>query len=1154
MIEKNEKVCQFNNKKEELEYYKSKYESFFKELVKYQLKVKSLENSNNKLREKVSNFLNLNSTKKNNSESNFLTPLEFKKLWEYIVKSELIEAFDFCINEYILIANLCQDIMLLVYEECKKNINNKFIEVLNCLNLGKISKDKRAEMYNHFLPFFRENFNKIFIFSENFSKIVYSKLMSVISEYNYSKDIINENISESRNSINEKNYSKDENSFGIVKIIKEKIKQNNFNNIIRNFYKICIYMLLHDPILSFDLENYSNRKLKYFYFNKNDFINVDGFINDNSPCILLLSAPLLKKKFNFHNLRAPVYIVNNPDKMIIEECEKHKKEKIDKDENINLNNGNLNSDRIIKIELEEINDEYINNNKKNKTFEEKFINNNEVDKKKSKIQNYINENNDEYIKCCYNVIKTNNIKSNANKDFYLNKEIKINNNEFVLKKIYDKKIKANKSVEKSIKRKNDINSNSTDSKKLYMVSQPNNNKNTNLNPGFAQKLVYNFEKKNSNDIYHNYNKYPYFNSSSTWNIGIETKDKNNSKEKNNNKKSNLNNEDNFYEIIMGNLNKLKETKLKEYYINNKNKNKNGLKNKSSKYCIKNHIYTNIKNMPNTVNNRIIEKKNNCNQNNSQHFDLFLEKKISPCSSNLFKSYETYNDSSELNNASSPKNEKYKNYNSFTHLLKFSNINSLSNVNTPNLSSQNTVYNNLVLKGIKSNFESNIYKNGMIKNSTNNITYNTKYNINFNNNSNININNIHNSNNSNINKNNNYNPLSNRKKYISYVKKNEKKYKENKSEIKERSSLNNYLKVENKNKSKNYSNISSKQVYNNMQRNSNLTNNSKKNKKIHKKIIKNSIIISEGNNKYLYNCKKINNNDIRNKNNNLNNKGKYKNSNSNKKNNKLCKKNNNYTIYKNNSNNNIKINGNIYLNNFNEESNLFKFSPNNTFIQKTINKSSSPENNYLKINKNNLYENVDRNNNLFHRNSNITIYNNYFTSESENNLSSNKNNQQSFQMRQKTKRKVSNSNYNIYTNKYVQSNKTKLNKHKEKVIKFIKSIKVVSKYNINSKKIDGDMKGQNAGLKQIYKNSKYSSQKPINSFPLEIHVKTEGNNKETPFKEVSILNKLNKIGIKNKTIEENKKSSSLKKNNPSKRQISLSNNYDYISFDKINTKK
>ena len=88
-----------------------------------------------------------------------------------------------------------------------------------------------------------------------------------------------------------------------------------------------------------------------------------------------------------------------------------------------------------------------------------------------------------------------------------------------MKKIYDKKIKANKSVEKSIKKKKDINSNSTDSKKLYLVWQPNNNININLNQtGFAQKLAYNFEKKNSNDIYHNYNKYQYFKSSITLNI------------------------------------------------------------------------------------------------------------------------------------------------------------------------------------------------------------------------------------------------------------------------------------------------------------------------------------------------------------------------------------------------------------------------------------------------------------------------------------------------------------------------------------------------------------------------------------------------------------------------------------------------------------
>ena len=60
-------------------------------------------------------------------------------------------------------------------------------------------------------------------------------------------------------------------------------------------------------------------------------------------------------------------------------------------------------------------------------------------------------------------------------------------------------------------------------------------------------------------------------------------------------------------MIMANLNKLKETKLKEYYINNKKKNKNGIKNKNCNYYIKNHIYTNIKNMPNTSNHRSTKK-------------------------------------------------------------------------------------------------------------------------------------------------------------------------------------------------------------------------------------------------------------------------------------------------------------------------------------------------------------------------------------------------------------------------------------------------------------------------------------------------------------------------------------------------------------------
>lgn len=59
------------------------------------------------------------------------------------MKTDLIEVFDFWISEYNLISNLCQDIMLIIYEETKNIINYKFEDILKCVNLEKItSKDR----------------------------------------------------------------------------------------------------------------------------------------------------------------------------------------------------------------------------------------------------------------------------------------------------------------------------------------------------------------------------------------------------------------------------------------------------------------------------------------------------------------------------------------------------------------------------------------------------------------------------------------------------------------------------------------------------------------------------------------------------------------------------------------------------------------------------------------------------------------------------------------------------------------------------------------------------------------------------------------------------------------------------------------------------
>ena len=159
MIEENKKY--FSNSKEELEFYKNTCKSNAEELSTCKSKIKVLENINHKLKEKITQAFS-NSNETNDSSKVVFTPNEFKKLWESIIQTELIDSFDFCIKEYKLISNLCQDIMLLIYEETKKIIELKFLDILKCLNLSKTSKEKKDSLYTKMLPFFRENFNYIF--------------------------------------------------------------------------------------------------------------------------------------------------------------------------------------------------------------------------------------------------------------------------------------------------------------------------------------------------------------------------------------------------------------------------------------------------------------------------------------------------------------------------------------------------------------------------------------------------------------------------------------------------------------------------------------------------------------------------------------------------------------------------------------------------------------------------------------------------------------------------------------------------------------------------------------------------------------------------------------------------------------------------------
>ena len=422
----------FSNSKEELEYYKRNYKSNAEELKSCKSKIKVLENLNNKLKEKAN--YNSNMIKNNDSSTMFYTNSEFKKIWESIIQTELIDNFDYCIKEYKLISNIIQDMILLVYFETKKIIDTKFQEMLKCLNLIKATGEKKNGLYVKILPFFRENFINIFEFSESNINSINQNLTYIIKDYDIENDLIN-------NSLN-------------------KINSNIFNTLYKSFFKICLYMLLHDPILSFHIDKYSQRKLIYNYYTKKEHINVEGFGTEHTPCIILLPPPLIKNKFIFNGLRSAVYILSDTisnTNEIYQQCELNEK-------TLKANNHKI----VLDNEVE--NDSY----RKNKSCEQKLLNNKMT---------------------CKNIKNNNCMKKNMNNNFIKNENI--NQNNYI----------------KIINKSNKYSNNNGENQKFY--NENNNNKqflrnstihkNVNKNRGINNTQNLNFTNNNNNSLKNNKN-------------------------------------------------------------------------------------------------------------------------------------------------------------------------------------------------------------------------------------------------------------------------------------------------------------------------------------------------------------------------------------------------------------------------------------------------------------------------------------------------------------------------------------------------------------------------------------------------------------------------------------------------------------------------
>ena len=237
----------FSNKDEEFDFYKNHYKIMEKNLLQYETKIKALETSNKKLQE----LMNQNKRGGNNTSTQFFLPSEFKKNWENLTETELLAPFDNCLNNYIFISNICQDLTIITYNETKDIIEKKVDSLLICLNVKVESNEKRLQIISKFIPFFQEHFFEIFKLDEENIENIKNQLKEISNLYKF-------------------DFNK--------KDLEDSIKDKQFNILLQELFKVCLHMLLHEPLLTFNIVPYDKRKIEYFYYHYYFFFQYFSFL------------------------------------------------------------------------------------------------------------------------------------------------------------------------------------------------------------------------------------------------------------------------------------------------------------------------------------------------------------------------------------------------------------------------------------------------------------------------------------------------------------------------------------------------------------------------------------------------------------------------------------------------------------------------------------------------------------------------------------------------------------------------------------------------------------------------------------------------------------------------------------------------------------
>ena len=592
-----------NTKK--LNFDENHYNFLLKENEELKNQLKELQISYNKLTTKKQKSNNNNNN--NNTSNSFILPSEFEKLWEEF-SNILLEPFEYFIsnnnnnnNNYIFLANLIQDLTLIVYNETQNLIYSKINDIKKLLN---ITSNQNEEILLFFKPFFREHYKEIFILKENFIITIINNLNNIIQQY---KNI---------------NFNKEE----FIKSTKDK----NLKNVIKNLFNICLYLLLQNQIYSFNIKNFNERENSFYYYKNNNFICIDGFIEKkNSICIVLVPSPMKRKIIKIDKILPIVCLIKEPDENIIKKCEENKKileEKNERKKNFFNDDENDNeNDKIIHISQSNVQSNKINVYlKKNNTFTGNF---NIDDNFNNKNQNLNENNNKNKEKFSFNGIKNRN-KENIKLDFFQEGSItptvrKVNNNQYMNFQTFTE-LSSNESRHNRNMTSNNFNDKSKNNNfSFYANVAMKNNLNDNKNYYKNNNNIVHTPNNKNNSIYNNKNKllnsnfYNYSNNNNNNNVKYSYYKNNNQSTQINlvkkpNKNFNENNNNNNFSFTYNQISpKKNENKI---YLSNEKKILNDLNININNYNNENTFRNQNKNNNIRNNNKYLLNNNNNNNN------------------------------------------------------------------------------------------------------------------------------------------------------------------------------------------------------------------------------------------------------------------------------------------------------------------------------------------------------------------------------------------------------------------------------------------------------------------------------------------------------------------------------------------------------------